>query len=75
MANCPMHIPLPQVEDDLKAAFLISRSSRATLHAAAEEVSRNMRVVGQTRRKQAYMGLMEVVSKIKRARDLQHLLK
>lgn len=71
----PALFPLLQVEDDLKAAFLISRSSRATLHAAAEEVSRNMRVVGQTRRKQAYMGLMEVVSKIKRARDLQHLLK
>lgn len=34
-----------------------------------------MRVVGQTRRKQAFMEMMEVVSKIKRARDLQHLLK
>ncbi|GIL58297.1 hypothetical protein Vafri_13375 [Volvox africanus] len=64
-----------EVEDDLKAAFLISRSSRATLKAAAEEVQRNMRVVGQTRRKQSFMELMEVISKIKRARDLQHSLK
>ncbi|KAG2448902.1 hypothetical protein HYH02_006250 [Chlamydomonas schloesseri] len=64
-----------EVEDDLKAAYHISRSSRASLKAAAEEVQRNMRVVGQTRRKQAYMEMMEVVSKIKRARDLQHLLK
>jgi hypothetical protein len=65
----------PQVEDDLKAAFLISRSSRATLKAAAEEVQRNLRVVGQTRRKQSFMEVMEVISKIKRARDLQHSLK
>ncbi|PNW77589.1 hypothetical protein CHLRE_10g443350v5 [Chlamydomonas reinhardtii] len=64
-----------EVEDDLKAAYHISRSSRASLKAAAEEVQRNMRVVGQTRRKQAFMEMMEVVSKIKRARDLQHLLK
>ncbi|KAG2432824.1 hypothetical protein HXX76_008558 [Chlamydomonas incerta] len=64
-----------EVEDDLKAAYHISRSSRASLKAAAEEVQRNMRVVGQTRRKQAYMEMMEVVSKVKRARDLQHLLK
>ncbi|KXZ47615.1 hypothetical protein GPECTOR_34g774 [Gonium pectorale] len=64
-----------EVEDDLKAAFMISRSSRSTLKAAAEEVQRNMRVVGQTRRKQSYMELMEVISKIKRARDLQHSLK
>ncbi|KAG2485571.1 hypothetical protein HYH03_015735 [Edaphochlamys debaryana] len=64
-----------EVEDDLKAAFLISRSGRATLKAAAEEVTRNIRVVGQTRRKQAYMELMEVVTKIKRARDLQNTLK
>ncbi|GFR44590.1 hypothetical protein Agub_g5868 [Astrephomene gubernaculifera] len=64
-----------EVEDDLKAAFMISRSSRATLKAAAEEVGRNMRVVGQSRRKQSYMELMEVVGKIKRARDLQGLLK
>ncbi|EFJ46296.1 hypothetical protein VOLCADRAFT_93432 [Volvox carteri f. nagariensis] len=64
-----------EIEDDLKAAFLISRSSRATLKAAAEEVQRNMRVVGQTRRKQSFMELMEVISKIKRARDLQHSLK
>ncbi|PNH02757.1 hypothetical protein TSOC_011227, partial [Tetrabaena socialis] len=64
-----------EVEGDIKSAFLISRAGRATLKAAAEEVARNMRVAGQTRRKQSYMELMEVITKIRRARDLQHLLK
>lgn len=34
-----------------------------------------MRVAGQTRRKAAYMEVMEVCAKLKRARDLQHSLK
>lgn len=48
------------VEDDLKAAFMITRSSRASLKQSGEEIMRNMRVVGQTRRKQHYMELLEV---------------
>ena len=63
------------VEDDLKAAFQLTKGSRQSLRTAAEEVQRNMRVVGQTRRKQAYMELMEVCMKIKRATSLQQSLK
>jgi hypothetical protein len=48
------------VEDDLKAAFMIARTSRASLKQSGEEIMRNVRVAGQTRRKQAYMELMEV---------------
>ncbi|MEW5316011.1 MAG: hypothetical protein WDW38_007404 [Sanguina aurantia] len=64
-----------EVEDDVKAAFALTRASRAALKVSAEEVMRNMRVAGQTRRKAAYMEVMEVCAKLKRARDLQHSLK
>ena len=50
------------VGDDLKAAFLIARNSRASLKTSGEEVMRNVRVAGQTRRKQYYMELHEVRS-------------
>lgn len=63
------------VEDDLKAAFMIARTGRATLKQSGEEVMRNLRVAGQTRRKQGYMALMEVCVKIKRLRQLQQALK
>ena len=48
------------MEDDLKAAFMIARSSRASLQRSGEEVMRNVRVAGQTRRKRYYMELIEV---------------
>eukprot|EP00195_Chlamydomonas_chlamydogama_P017399 CAMPEP_0202911778 /NCGR_PEP_ID=MMETSP1392-20130828/55880_1 /ASSEMBLY_ACC=CAM_ASM_000868 /TAXON_ID=225041 /ORGANISM="Chlamydomonas chlamydogama, Strain SAG 11-48b" /LENGTH=239 /DNA_ID=CAMNT_0049602407 /DNA_START=52 /DNA_END=768 /DNA_ORIENTATION=- len=63
------------VEDDLRAAFMITRTSRSGLKQAGEEIMRNLRVTGQTRRKRGYMELLEVCMKIKRARDLQQLLK
>lgn len=66
---------MASVGDDLKAAFLIARTSRASLKQSGEEVMRNVRVAGQTRRKQYYMELHEVCMSIKRARDLQQTLK
>ncbi len=48
------------VGDDLKAAFMIARTSRASLKQSGEEVMRNVRVAGQTRRKQYYMELIQV---------------
>lgn len=48
------------VEDDLKAAFMIARSSRASLRQSGEEIMRNMRVVVQTRRKRHCLELLEV---------------
>ena len=48
------------VGDDLKSAFLITRTSRASLKQSGEEIMRNVRVAGQTRRKQYYMELHEV---------------
>ena len=57
------------VEDDLKAAFMITRSSRASLKQSGEEIMRNMRVVGQTRRKQHYMELLEVRGRVGEGRQ------
>ncbi len=50
------------VGDDLKGAFMIVRTSRASLKQAGEEIMRNVRVAGQTRRKQYYMELIQVRS-------------
>jgi hypothetical protein len=50
------------VGDDLKAAFMIVRTSRASLKQSSEEIMRNVRVAGQTRRKQYYMELLQVVT-------------
>ncbi len=63
------------VEDDIKAAFMIARTSRASLKQAGDEVMRNLRVVGQTQRKQNYLELLTVCLKVKRVHDLQKTLK
>lgn len=63
------------VEDDLKAALATTRSSRAGMRQAADEVQRHLRVAAQTRRKQSYMQLMEVVLKVKAAKDLHKSLR
>jgi hypothetical protein len=63
------------VEDDLKAALATTRAARATTRLAGDEVQRHLRVAGQTRRKQSYMQLMDVIMKIKQARDLQKSLR
>ncbi len=63
------------VEDDLKAALAETRTSRSTVRLAGEEVERHLRVTSQTRRKQAYMQVMEAVLKIQQARSLQKLLR
>lgn len=44
------------VEERVKTAFLTARSSRSTMRTAAEEVARNLRVAGHTRRKQVGQG-------------------
>lgn len=63
------------VEDDMKAALATTRTSRAAMKQAAEEVQRHLRVAKQTKRKQSYMQLLEVVVKVKAAKDLQKSLR
>lgn len=75
---CPqhtLHAAVVLAQDDLKAAFLVTRTTRTSLKQAGDEVMRNLRVAGQTRRKQGYLELLEVCMKIKRARELQATLR
>ncbi len=40
------------VEESIKIAYMTVRSSRSTMRTAGEEVARNLRVAGHTKRKQ-----------------------
>lgn len=63
------------VEDDLKAAFLVTKSIRSALKFSAENVQRFIRVTEQTKRKQGYMEMLDVCTKLQKAKDLQKSLK
>ncbi len=74
-ASVPQYDSVLRVACALQAAVATARTSRATIRAAEDEVKRHLRVAGQTRRKQAYMQLMEVVAKVQAARTLQKQLR
>jgi hypothetical protein len=63
------------VEDDLKAALATARTARDSVRASGVEVQRHLRVTSQTRRKQSYMQILEMVLKVQQAKDLQKLLR
>lgn len=63
------------VEDDLKVAYLTTQATRSLLRGTLEDVERSRRVASQTRRKQGYLELLNVASKLQRAHDLQQSLR
>ena len=63
------------VEEEVKKAFIIVRTGRMSLKQSGEEIMRNLRVTGQTRRKQNYMELMEVCDKIRNVRQVQRSIR
>ncbi|GFH06969.1 uncharacterized protein HaLaN_01697, partial [Haematococcus lacustris] len=64
-----------KVEGDLKAALATTRTARLTLSQASQEVQQHLRVISQTRRKQQYLQLAELCSRIKQVRNLQKSLR
>lgn len=58
-----------------QAAYALTRDARAYLHGMADDVARQIKVVGCTRRKQRAMAALEVAAKVKKAKDLQGMLK
>lgn len=52
------------VEESIKIAYMTARSSRSTMRTAGEEVARNLRVAGHTRRKQVSQHGMQYTTHI-----------
>jgi hypothetical protein len=58
-----------------QAAHVICKGTRLQLRMAAEDVQRQIKIITTTRKKQAYMEVLEVANKMKKVQDLQHALR
>lgn len=66
---------LPLFSTSLQAAHVICKGTRSQLRMAAEDVQRQIKVITTTRKKQAYMEVLEVANKMKKVQDLQQALR
>jgi len=59
----------------LQAAYVVCRGSRAQLRTASEEVQRQIKIITSTRKKQHSMELLDVLSRVKKVKDLPAALR
>jgi hypothetical protein len=59
----------------LQAAYVMCRGSRAQLRVAAEEVQRQIKIITSTRKKQHNMEVLDVLSRVKKVKDLPAALR
>jgi hypothetical protein len=59
----------------LQAAYVMCRGSRAQLRVAAEEVQRQIKIITSTRKKQHSMEVLDVLSRVKKVKDLPAALR
>jgi hypothetical protein len=58
-----------------QAAYVMCRGSRAQLKVAAEEVQRQIKIITSTRKKQHSMEVLDVLSRVKKVKDLPAALR
>lgn len=59
----------------LQAAYVVCRGSRGQLRMAADEVQRQLKIITSTRKKQHAMELLDVLSRVKKVKDLPAALR
>lgn len=59
----------------LQAAYVVCQGSRAQLRMAADEVQRQIKIITSTRKKQRSMEVLDVLSRVKKVKDLPAALR
>jgi hypothetical protein len=59
----------------LQAAYVVCQGSRAQLRVAGEEVRRQIKIITSTRKKQHSMEVLDVLSRVKKVKDLPAALR
>ncbi|KAK9817254.1 hypothetical protein WJX72_011915 [[Myrmecia] bisecta] len=63
------------IEEELQQAHIVTKTARSDLAMTLHDVQCNIRVAHQTRRKQAYISLLDVLLKLQQANNLHIALK
>ena len=66
---------ISEIEEGLQEAHILTKNARKDLAMTLHDVQCNIRIAHQTRRKQAYIGLLDVLLKLQQANNLHTALK